>query len=80
VKQYLGGLVSAQILLNPPREVVNNVKEFFQPDHEGDGQSLTDIMYTEEEIEAAYAELKSTSAAGADGVPASLLKTLQKRA
>ena len=44
---------------------VNNVNEFFQPDHVGDGQSLTD-MFTEEDIEAACAELKSSSAVGAD--------------
>ena len=54
------------------------MKDFFQSNHVGDSQSLTDIMFSEDDIEAACAELKSSSAAGADGVPASLLKTCRK--
>ena len=40
--------------------------------------SLADISFTEEDIVKACAELKSGSAAGADGIPASLLKTCRK--
>ena len=61
-----------------PEWVVNNVREFFGHDIEGDDQSLIDIMFTEEDIEAACAELKASSAAGADGIPASLLRTCRK--
>ena len=56
---------------------VNNVKEFFssQGTH---GSVLTDIEFTENDIENACYELKPSSAAGADGVPATLLKTCRK--
>ena len=40
--------------------------------------SLSDITFSEEDIQAACLELRSCSAAGADGVPASLLKTCSK--
>ena len=60
-----------------PEWSVDNLKEFFF-DQEGEGPTLADIEFTEEDIEAACAELKTSSAAGADGVPASLLKTCRK--
>ena len=58
-----------------PREEwkVKDAKEFFGSLE--DGPSLTDITFSEEDIQKACAELKTSSAAGADGVPASLLKT-----
>ena len=59
-----------------PEWVVKDVKEFFN--HDSDGPSLTDIDFTEKDIEAACAELKTASAAGADGVPAALLKICRK--
>ena len=51
------------------------MKDFFKHEVDDEDKSLTDIQFTEEDIEAACAELKSSSAAGADGIPASLLKT-----
>ena len=56
--------------------VVKNVKEFFSKDH--DGPTLTDIEFTEKDIESACAELKTSSAGGADGIPASLLKNCRR--
>ena len=43
-----------------------------------DDSSLADISFTEKDILQACAELKSGSAAGADGVPANLLKLCRK--
>ena len=43
-----------------------------------DGAYLADISFSEEDIEAACSELKASSAAGADGIPACLLKTCKK--
>ena len=42
------------------------------------GSVLTDIEFTENDIENACYELKPSSAAGSDGVPATLLKTCRK--
>ena len=74
----LGRQYSSVFVEPRPEWVVNNVREFFGHGSEGDDQSLIDIMFTEEDIEAACAELKASSAAGADGIPASLLKTCRK--
>ena len=60
-----------------PEWSFNNLREFFF-DQEGEGPTLADIEFTEEDIEAACAELKTSSAAEADGVPALLLKTCRK--
>ena len=51
---------------------VKNPREFFGPIPEG--PALEDITFTEEDIQEACKELKASSAAGADGVPATLLK------
>ena len=72
----LGRQYSSVFVQPRPNWVVKNVREFFSQDH--DGPTLTDIEFTEEDIESACAELKTSSAAGADGIPASLLKTCRK--
>ena len=62
-----------------PRQgwLVRNVQDFFSVDN-GDVPEISDIDFNENDIEIACHELKSSSAAGADGVPASLLKTCRK--
>ena len=55
---------------------VKDPNKFFEALPEG--PSLTDFAFTEKDIEKACAELKASSSAGADGVPASLLKTCRK--
>ena len=65
----------------PPRDEwrVNDRKDFFDfSDSVEDDSSLADISFTEKDILQACAELKSGSAAGADGVPANLLKLCRK--
>ena len=65
----------------PPRAdwKVTDPKSFFNFSNTSENESaLEDIPFTEEDIMKACAELKSNSAAGADGIPSSLLK--QKRA
>ena len=52
------------------------MKDFFT--HSGGGSVLTDVQFTKMDIEVACSELSTSSAAGADGVPASLLKTCRK--
>ena len=69
-KQYSSVFVSPR-----PEWIVRNVSEFFDVSEDA---SLTDIEFTEEDIIAACSELKTSSAAGADGVPASFLKTCRK--
>ena len=61
-------------LLNQAREewIVKDPKEFFGPI--SGGPALEDISFSEKDIQEACAELKAASAAGADGVPAVLLK------
>ena len=59
-----------------PQWKVDNVSEFFQ--HDGEGPLLSDIEFTEMDMEIACSELCSNSAAGADGVPSSLLKQSRK--
>ena len=45
---------------------------------DAEDSSLTDIEFTEDDIVAACSELNAGSAAGADGIPASLLKICRK--
>ena len=54
---------------------MQDVKGFFSGDSDS---SLTDITFSEEDIMQACGELKANSAAGADGVPAALLKNCRK--
>ena len=61
-----------------PEWLVKDAKEFFLDNTSGEGSTLSDIDFSESDIETACFELKSSSAAGADGVPASLLKTCKK--
>ena len=69
-KQY------SSVFVDPrPEWVVDNVKEFFDI---AEDLAMLDIEFTEDDIVAACSELKITSAAGADGVPASLLKDCKK--
>ena len=66
-------------VFNPPRpewQVRDIRKHFSVIDDPG---ALQDIDFTEEDIEKACGKLKSSSAGGADGVPAQLLKTCQKQ-
>ena len=60
-----------------PEWTVKDVEEFFGS-RGGDGPTLSDVSFNETDIEVACSELSSSSAAGADGVPASLLKTCRK--
>ena len=71
-KQY------SSVFVEPRSEwVIKDAKKFFHSDL-GEVPGLTDIDFTVEDIEAACSELKASSAAGADGVPACLLKTCRK--
>ena len=62
----------------PPRDEwkVKDPKHFFESVE--DESSLADVSFSEKDIVQACAELKAGSAAGADGVPASLLKLCRK--
>ena len=69
-KQY------SSVFVDPrPEWAVENVQEFFNI---AEDLALLDIEFTEDDIVTACSELKATSAAGADGIPASLLKTCIK--
>ena len=59
-----------------PAWSVSDQKEHFLCE-EGDS-SLSDFQFSPEDIEKACSELKSSYAAGPDGVPAILLKTCKK--
>ena len=59
-----------------PEWVVKNVKDFF--DDEAGDDILADIDFTEYDVDIACQELSLSSAPGADGVPALLLKTCRK--
>ena len=68
-------------VFGPPRPdwVVENASEFFSISECGTAQPrLTDINFDESDLEVACSELSSSSAAGADGVRASLLKICRK--
>ena len=54
------------------------MQEFFSQEPVPNIPSLTDIKFTEEDILKACAELKSSSAPGADGVPSALLKNCRQ--
>ena len=54
------------------------MSRIFFCNEQGNGPLLTDINFTEKDIEAACSELRASSAAGADGVPACLLKSCKK--
>ena len=73
-KQY------SSVFVDPrPEWVVNDPEEFFNRNIESEvGEHLADIHFSEKEIEAACSELKTSSAAGADGIPANLLKICKK--
>ena len=60
-----------------PEWHVENAKEFFSQSC-ADVPSLSEIKFSEMDIEMACHDLNPSSAAGADGVPASLLKTCRK--
>ena len=60
-----------------PEWLVDDAEEFFTHSG-GDEPSIVDIDFSESDIEAACSELSSSSAAGADGVPSSLLKVCRK--
>ena len=65
------------MFVQPRKEwIVDNVKDFFTTTD--GGSLLTDIEFNEMDIETACSELSSSSAAGADVVPAALLKTCRK--
>ena len=72
--EELGRQYSSVFVKPRPEWVVKDAKEFFDNDA-ADDPSLTDISFSEKDIAAACAELKASSAAGADGIPASLLKS-----
>ena len=59
-----------------PECLIDNVNDFFTTDVEG--PSISDIKFSETDIELACQELSSSSAPGPDGVPASLLKSCRK--
>ena len=66
----------SSVFVDPrPEWAVNNVKDFFNM---SGSSALLDVEFTEEDIVTACSELKPNSAAGADGVPACLLKTCRK--
>ena len=57
---------------------VDNASELFSLKDSSDIPGLSEIAFTEMDMEIACSELSSSSAAGADGVPASLLKFCRK--
>ena len=59
-----------------PEWTVKDIPEFFNSSTEG--PKLSDLDFNETDIEIACSELSPSSAVGADGVPASLLKTCRK--
>ena len=61
-----------------PAWKVDNASEFFSQQDSSDIPGLNEIPFTEMDMEIACSELSSSSAAGADGVPASLLKLCRK--
>ena len=57
--------------------MIDNVKDFFAIE-ECQVPALLDIQLSESDIELACQELSTSSSPGADGLPASLLKTFRK--
>ena len=72
-KQYSSVFVKAR-----PEWSVPDPKMFFNVPEDAEN-TLSDIHFNEEDIEKACSELKSSSAAGADGIPAALLKTCRRQ-
>ena len=72
--------IRAKVVVTPrPGWIISDAREFFNKDIDSEvGPHLADIISSEKDIEAACSELKSSSAAGADGIPASLLKICKK--
>ena len=63
-----------------PAWSVSDFKEHFDPSEDLDSDaSLIDIKFSTADVEKACSQLKSTAAAGPDGVPAILLKTHRKQ-
>ena len=60
--------------LSRPEWTVNDVTDHFGSSVD---DSLDDILFSIDDIEIACAELKGSVSAGPDGVPASLLKTVE---
>ena len=77
---FAAGVLAEQyksVFVQPrPEWLVEDAADFFGPGSEG--PDLSDIDFNEKDMEDACSELSSSSAAGADGVPASLLKTCRK--
>ena len=68
-------------VFNQPRPEwdIENISEFFRIENGSRASDmLSDLDFTEDDIEQACNELSIKSAAGPDGVPASLLKTCRK--
>ena len=61
-----------------PEWKVDNPSDFFDQQGGGEIPEISDVHFTEMDMEIACSELSSSSAAGADGVPASLLKFCRK--
>ena len=61
-----------------PEWKVEDFSEHFKVDENADDEKLTDVSFTKEDIEAACLKMSSQSAAGPDGVPASLIKVCRK--
>ena len=62
-----------------PEWTIPDMKEFFEVDSSRPtGPILTDLEFTESDIEYACMELSASSASGPDGIPAELLKTCRK--
>ena len=72
-KQYSSVFVKPR-----PEWTVHNPASFFSATDTA-ADTLADIQFTESDIERACSELKNNSAAGADGVPATLLKSCRKQ-
>ena len=80
--QFAASVLSSQYssVFVQPREAwkVTDPRTFFATPETAalsDSPCLSDIVFSEKDIQEACSELKASSAAGADGVPASLLKT-----
>ena len=76
--QVLSEQYSSVFVQPRPEWKVDNAKEFFSSSCSVGVPVLQDIEFSESDIEFACHELKTSSAAGADGVPSSLLKTCRK--
>ena len=69
----------SSVFVKPRQEwTVNDPTTFFSV-ADGAENTLSDINFTEEDIEKACSELKHNSAVGADGIPAVLLKCYRKQ-